>query len=223
MIVVVGTGKGGTGKTTLAINLAAMRMRDKGDVILVDAEPIQKSSTIWCSLRDEGEVKPRVTSANKVGQNIANDLKEFDKKFSTVIVDVGGQDSTELRASLLVANVVVSPFKASAFDIFAIGFMDTLVGKARIWNESMRGYILINSAPTNLFILNSKKPEVNPIEFAKMEFENKGFENVKLMDFTIGHRTVFEKITGGKSVHEIGTDSTAEDELEKLYQEIFNV
>ena len=46
MIVLVGGEKGGVGKTTLAVNLAAMRRRAGHDVLLVDADR-QASANLW--------------------------------------------------------------------------------------------------------------------------------------------------------------------------------
>ncbi len=52
MIVLVGGEKGGTGKTTLAINLAALRAIRGRDVLLVDTDP-QGSASGWVLTRDE--------------------------------------------------------------------------------------------------------------------------------------------------------------------------
>ena len=55
MIVLVGGEKGGVGKTTLAVNLAAMRARAGHDVLLVDADK-QASANLWASIRDQEKV-----------------------------------------------------------------------------------------------------------------------------------------------------------------------
>jgi len=52
MIVLVGGEKGGVGKTTLAVNLAAMRARTGHDVLLVDADK-QASANLWASIRNQ--------------------------------------------------------------------------------------------------------------------------------------------------------------------------
>ena len=50
MIVLIGGEKGGTGKTTLATNLAQMRAARGHDVLLVDTDK-QESASSWASLR----------------------------------------------------------------------------------------------------------------------------------------------------------------------------
>ena len=52
MIIVAGGIKGGSGKTTIATNLAVMRARDKADVLLIDADD-QETSFDFTVLRNE--------------------------------------------------------------------------------------------------------------------------------------------------------------------------
>ena len=62
MILVCGGIKGGSGKTTMATNLAAMRAGAGKDVLLVDADE-QESATIFTAIRkrDQSE-RPQYTS-----------------------------------------------------------------------------------------------------------------------------------------------------------------
>jgi chromosome partitioning protein len=215
MIVVVGGEKGGTGKTTIAVNLAAMRMRDKGDTIIIDAEPTQQNTSLWCLSREDSGIQPRITSMSKLGKTLRNDLLRLGEKFSTVIVDTGGQDSTELRASLLAADVIISPMRPSQFDIWTLDRMNKLVGEVRQVNESVRAYILLNAAHTN--------PLVDEVKEATQYFNDGGYENIKLLPFILYDRRVYRKVVGGYSVHDTGTDGKAEAELNQLYKEVFNV
>lgn len=215
MIVVVGGEKGGTGKTTIAVNLATMRMKDKGDTILVDAEPTQQNSSLWCLSREDSGIQPRITSISKLGKTLRNDLLKLGEKFSTVIVDTGGQDSTELRASLLAADVVISPMRPSQFDIWTLDRMNKLIGDAKQVNESMRAYILLNAAHTN--------PLVDETKESAQYFKEGSYENIQLLPFVLYDRRIYRKVVGGYSVHETGTDGKAEAELNQLYKEVFNV
>lgn len=215
MIVVIGGEKGGTGKTTISVNLAAMRTRDKGDTIIVDAEPTQQNASLWCLSREDSGIQPRITSMSKLGRTLRNDLLELGKKFSTVVVDTGGQDSTELRASLLAADVVVSPMRPSQFDIWTLDRMNKLIGDAKQVNENLRAYILLNAAHTN--------PLVDEIKDAKEYFADGHYEHINLLPFVLYDRRVYKKVAGGFSVHDVATDGKAESELNQLYKEIFNV
>ncbi len=215
MIIVVGGEKGGTGKTTIAVNLAAMRMRDKGDTIIIDAEPTQQNTSTWCLSREDSKITPHITSMSKLGKTLRNDLVKLGEKFSTVIVDTGGQDSIELRASLLSADVVISPMRPSQFDIWTLDRMNQLVGNAREINSSMRAYIILNAAHTN--------PLVDEIKEATQYFADGAYEHLQLLPFALYDRRIYRKVIGGYSVHDMATDVKAETELNLLYKEIFNV
>ena len=65
MIILVGGEKGGTGKSTIATNLATMRTMKGIDTLLFDIDP-QKTSTFWASRRDENNIFPRIVSCQKI-------------------------------------------------------------------------------------------------------------------------------------------------------------
>jgi chromosome partitioning protein len=152
---------------------------------------------------------------SKLGKTLRNDLLKLGEKFSTVVVDTGGQDSTELRASLLAADVVVSPMRPSQFDIWTLDRMNKLIGDAKHVNQTLRAYILLNAANTN--------PKVDEVKEARNYFAEGEYENLKLLPFVLFERRVYKKVIGGYSVHDVGTDGKAEGELYLLYKEVFNV
>ena len=136
MILLVGGEKGGTGKTTIAVNLAAMRAHKGRDVLLVDTDP-QGSASYWTQVRDEGSVTPRVASIQKFGKGVQQELQDLSKRYQDIIIDAGGRDSVELRAALVVANLALVPIQASQFDLWTLDRMDSLVAQARGFNEKL--------------------------------------------------------------------------------------
>ena len=67
MIVLVGGEKGGTGKTTLATNLAALRAASGADVLLVDTDR-QGSASFWAATRDENDALAAVPCVQVFGK-----------------------------------------------------------------------------------------------------------------------------------------------------------
>ncbi len=104
MILLLGGEKGGTGKSTMATNLAAAHLINGKDVILVDADK-QASSSDWAALRDENEITPRVPCVQKLGKKLHVEIQDLEKRYETVIVDYGGRDSIEMRSAMLVAHI----------------------------------------------------------------------------------------------------------------------
>src|ERR1700683_2160942 len=69
MILVVGGIKGGSGKTTIATNLAVMRSCSEGRVLLIDADE-QKSATQWSSQREEKVTPTEFPTIELSGKNL---------------------------------------------------------------------------------------------------------------------------------------------------------
>lgn len=95
MLVLVANEKGGVGKTTIAVNLAAMCVLAGKETLLVDTDK-QESASAWAGVRHENEVEPTVTCVAKTGK-VGYDLAKLKEKFDVVIVDAGGRDSIEMR------------------------------------------------------------------------------------------------------------------------------
>ena len=75
MIILIGGEKGGTGKTTIATNLAQLRSQNGHDVLLVDTDK-QESASSWAGLREEEAIQPAITTVQKVGKSITRSDSE---------------------------------------------------------------------------------------------------------------------------------------------------
>ncbi|GFR32295.1 ANK_REP_REGION domain-containing protein [Trichonephila clavata] len=136
-VIVVGGQKGGTGKTTIATNIATMRTIEGRDVYLYDLDP-QSSALLWSSRRAENTDLPAVKSSQMVfdkrtiniGAVIENELKNLRGKHQDIIVDAGGADSEEFRAALLLADLVIFPIGPSACDMWTLPTLSELVSGA---------------------------------------------------------------------------------------------
>lgn len=211
-IILVGGEKGGTGKTTIATNLAALRAREGRDVLLVDTDQ-QGSASDWACARDDAGVTPRVASVQKFGKGLARELLDLSNRYQDIIIDAGGRDSFELRAAMTVAEVLVAPVQASHFDLWTLRRLDELVRQAQGFNEKLKTLIVISRAPTN--------PSVTDAEDAAELVAD--FENFLLAKSTVRDRTVFRRAAGsGLGVVEFEPiNEKASCEVEALYKEVF--
>jgi chromosome partitioning protein len=214
MITLVGSEKGGTGKTTIAVNLAVCLATIGKDVILVDTDK-QPSASNFFMVRDENQLIPRVVCVQKSGKSLPKDILSLSDKYEYVIVDAGGRDSSELRYSLGVADQVIIPLKPSQFDLWTLEQMDTLVRQARALNPHLKkASVVLNLVSTN--IGNTDADEAAEII--------KGFEDLSILANRIKERVPFQRsIREGKGVIEyIPKDPKAHNEFVKLFKEVMS-
>ena len=148
MIIVLGSQKGGVGKSTLAVSIASCLKAAGKTVIIVDADD-QKSVLTWYNNRPE--TLPHIPVTGATG-NIKAMLKEHDKSYDYVIADCAGRDSAEMRSGLMSADVFISPLRPSQMDLDVVPHTCAVFTAAKDFNEDVRGYLVLNMAPTNMFV-----------------------------------------------------------------------
>ena len=212
MIILIGGEKGGTGKTTLATNLAAMRALAGRDVLLIDTDP-QGSANYWVQSRDEEKVIPRVACVQKFGKGLPAEVKDLEHRYQDIIIDAGGRDSVELRSALVVAQRAYIPIQPSQFDIWTLNQMDELVETAKAFNPDIQARVIISRSSTNPSVHESDETGKLLADFA----------NLDLADVTIRDRIAYRKAAkDGLAVIELKPkDLQAVEEMEMLYQEVF--
>jgi chromosome partitioning protein len=146
MILAVGNVKGGVGKTTLAVNLAIALTRAKRDVLLIDGDE-QGTALAFTDLRTvRREKPPGYTAVALHGANLRTQVRQLARKYSDIVIDVGGRDTGSLRAALTVAEVVLIPVKPRSFDLWGVDQTADLVREAREVNEHLRAIVVLNEA-----------------------------------------------------------------------------
>jgi len=92
MIITVGNTKGGVGKTTLAVNIAAARAIQGKDVLLIDADR-QETAQTAISIRANNEVMFGIACSTYAdGPILRSQLLQQKDKYDDVIIDAGGRD-----------------------------------------------------------------------------------------------------------------------------------
>lgn len=123
--------KGGSGKTTLSINLARA-FHDRGlKVLLVDSDP-QGSASDWHAAREDNPV-PLVAFGKP--ENLRG-LPGIAAPYDVALIDGAAKLESMIAAAVKVSDLVVIPVQPSPFDIWAAGDLVELV-KAR--QEVMNG------------------------------------------------------------------------------------
>ena len=108
--------KGGVGKSTLTINLAAAAIEDGHKVGIIDLDP-QSSLSEWSDRREAeqpfvSDAKPRaVAQIIEAGRGIGLDL---------MLIDTPPNATDEVEAALAVADAIVIPTGIALFDLKAV-------------------------------------------------------------------------------------------------------
>lgn len=145
MILTVGNTKGGVGKTTIAVNLAIMRVAAGRDVLLVDGDE-QGTSSLFSQLRAEQMGSVGYTAVSLRGASVRTQVQQMQGKYDDVIIDVGGRDTGSLRAALTVSNVLLVPVQPRSFDLWALDQVAELAKEAAGINPTLRVLAFLNGA-----------------------------------------------------------------------------
>lgn len=146
-IIIIGGQKGGTGKSTVATNLAVALQRAGRDILIVDADR-QRTASRWAGRRQNDEALPSITATECTG-NIFHNLRDLCRRYDDLLVDAGGHDSVELRSALGIADHLYSPVQASQADLETLGTMTELVEQASAINPRLKAHLLLTRTPTN--------------------------------------------------------------------------
>lgn len=213
MIILVGSQKGGVGKSTISVNLSATLASNGKDVVLVDTDR-QSSSSNWAEDRAENIQLPVVNCVQKY-DNIRASLVDLNKRYEFVIVDAAGRDSKELRTGLVAADILLMPVRPSQFDLDTIPTMRDIVAEVREeLNPNLKFFAVLSMGPTN--------PIINETEDAQLFM--KEYPEIHLLSTIIRERKVYrDSIASGRGLGVIELDNLkAKYEINAVLKEVLN-
>lgn len=114
-IIVVGHEKGGTGKSSVAVSLAARIVGDGMKAVVLDTD--QTATSIgWHAIRDHNKVQPLVPVLQQA-QTPAPLVVELAARYEAVIVDVGARDYSKLRDLARICDLWIAPTTVGQGDL----------------------------------------------------------------------------------------------------------
>lgn len=148
MILTVGNTKGGVGKTTLAVSLAIARSVAGRRVWLIDGDR-QGTAKIAMTIRAQAGNLPFIPCDKYPdGDKLHAEVLARAGQFDDVVIDVGGRDSTALRAALVVSDALLIPFAPRSLDVWALSDIYPIVIEAKKLNPRFKALAVLSCADT---------------------------------------------------------------------------
>jgi chromosome partitioning protein len=209
MIILIGSKKGGVGKSTLATNIAAFLAVNGKKIVLVDSDR-QSTSSNWAHDRSESDYV--YISCVQKYDNIKSTLRDMSAHYDYVVVDCQGRDSLELRTGLLAADLAIIPCCPSQADLDTMSSVVGVIKDASELNETLKAAYIITKASTN--------PIVTEISEAR-EYLSR-FEILNPIQTIISERKIYrDALAVGAGVIEMD-NSKATSEIKKLMKEVLS-
>ncbi|MEL6523955.1 MAG: ParA family partition ATPase [Pseudomonadota bacterium] len=194
--------KGGSGKTTLAVNLAVHFLHLGRSVAVLDTDP-QGSLGRWFMTRRErlGDGGMEFSTASAWG--VSYEVEKLRKSHDIVIVDTPPKADADLRPALREADLVVVPVAASQVDLWATSGVLELAER-----ERKPALLVLNRARAGTKLAEAMDREMQELDVPKAQA-------------VIGNRVVFAETLGeGLGVIERARTGPAAIEVSALLDEI---
>ena len=142
MIVALTGQKGGVGKSTVAVNLAAEALARGMSVLLVDADPQATARTWGATAAKHGHPIPTIVAMG-AEMNRPDQLPRLAGGFDLVVIDCPARSDDVQRAALLVADLALLPCGPAAFDAWALAASLQTVGEARVLRPALDAAVIV--------------------------------------------------------------------------------
>ncbi|MBE9526169.1 MAG: AAA family ATPase [Proteobacteria bacterium] len=205
MITVIGSLKGGTGKSTVTFNLAVWLALNDNTVKIFDLDPQATLSDV-IDIREEDEYEPYIT-VSKAFNKISSE------KADQILIDIGTADTDAMEKAIAITDRIIVPVPPSQADIWStqrfIKMVLDIRGKKKM--PQMLGFV--NRADTHLGVRETGEAE----EALKM------LPHIDLISTRLCQRTTYRRsFSEGLAVFELEPKGKAAAEVNKFASIVYS-
>jgi chromosome partitioning protein len=206
MILAVANMKGGTGKSTVATNLATLFAAQGDEVLLVDTDP-QQSALDW--QHDRSAELPHVAVIGLPAPNLHREIPRLQTKYRIILLDGGGRVTATARATVAVADFLLVPTLASIPDARATQrFFQDVVDEVATIRGRISGAICFSMVKTGTVFNIAGQTAIKELGYP-------------VLNATLSHRITYqEAFSRGMGVVEYDVRSKAAEEMQALFDEL---
>jgi chromosome partitioning protein len=204
VILAVMSQKGGCGKTTLSLNLAAALAREGRKVLLIDADP-QQTAQDWAAIRSTPPSFQVVGLSKPV---LHRDLPKLAADYDDVVIDGAPRNYEVARSAIAAADYVLIPVQPSGADFWASRETVQLVKEAHSFKETQK----------SAFVISRKIGRT--VMSRNIQEALAGFDLPILKSSTTQRVIYAEAMTGGSTVIEAQPYGEASLEIKRIMKEV---
>lgn len=215
MVITLAQSKGGAGKSTITLNLAAVAAKSGANVLILDTDP-QKTLTEILTVRDETSEAlsnlTQFTALYTISKDLPTQLSALSKKFDMIFIDTAGFDNALTWSLIAASDLALIPV--------ALGAADLLTTTKMIEKLS---HVFANSPVKARLVMNQFQPACRYAASYKQDIQNLAAVVPVTQTAVHARPTYKEAFAFGVGVCELLPSSAASQEMQSLFTEITSI
>ncbi|MDP9765459.1 type II toxin-antitoxin system prevent-host-death family antitoxin [Deinococcus enclensis] len=179
-IITLGSLKGGVGKTTLSMHLAAVLAEEGQDVIVVDADE-ESSALRWAQHAEVAGITLPFKVRRGEHNGLIRQARDLARQGHTVVIDTPPNNREILTRASAIADLILVPVLATGMDLDRLGSTLELLEDLEASREGLQYALVMNRVDGRKSLARAAKAEL---------------EELPKLDTIIPDRTEYEKVFG---------------------------